>query len=134
MPLLVNISGTFAILATAWSKTSFAITLLRISTGWIRALVWCIIASMNMLLGLSALFNWIQCTPFEKSWNPTVEGTCYPMGKLIDYLMISAGMSLLLLCSNFINACELADLRTLKGILLPWTLFSRFSRGNSSGP
>lgn len=91
MPLLVNISATFAILAAAWSKTSFAITLLRISQGWVWALVWCIIVSMNVLLGLSALFNWIQCSPVEKSWNPTVQGTCYPMGRIVDYLMVSTG-------------------------------------------
>ena len=53
--------------------------------------VWCIIASMNILLGLSALFVWIQCTPIEKSWNPIIEGSCYPMGRIVDYLMISTG-------------------------------------------
>lgn len=91
MPLIINLSATFAILASAWSKTSFAITLLRISQGWVWGLVWCIIVSMNVLLGLSALFNWIQCSPVEKSWNPTVEGTCYPMGRIVDYLMVSSG-------------------------------------------
>lgn len=92
MPLIMAISGTFAILAAAWSKTSFAITLLRISQGWMWAVVWSIIVSMNVLLGLSAVFIWIQCTPVRKSWMPLVEGSCYPMGRIVDYLMLSTGM------------------------------------------
>lgn len=129
MPLIVNISATFAILAAAWSKTSFAITLLRISQGWMWITVWCIIASMNILLGLSALFVWIQCTPIEKSWNLTVEGSCYPMGRIVDYLMISTGESPLGHRSCLIGGEGLTNLTegysALMDIvlaLLPWKL------------
>ena len=34
--LVSNVAGTFSILAALWSKTSFAMTVLRISTGWMR--------------------------------------------------------------------------------------------------
>lgn len=91
LPLYANIGGTFSILAAVWSKTSFAITLLRISHGWMWAVVWCIIVTMNMAMGLSALFIWIQCTPIEKSWNFLLPGTCYPLDLIIDYLTFSAG-------------------------------------------
>ncbi|SPO06835.1 uncharacterized protein DNG_09529 [Cephalotrichum gorgonifer] len=112
MPLIMNISSTFGIVATAWSKTSFALTLLRICDGWTWAAVWCIIASMNMLLGLSALFIWIQCTPIQKSWLPLTEGTCYPPERIVGYLMISAGYSALM---DFILA------------FLPWKLLWRLN-------
>jgi hypothetical protein len=46
---------------------------------------------MNVAMGLSALFIWIQCTPIEKAWNPRIAGTCFPPGKIVDYLMFSGG-------------------------------------------
>jgi hypothetical protein len=93
LPLLANIGGTFSILAAVWSKTSFAITLLRIAQGWMWAGIWCIIVSMNVAMGLSALFIWIQCTPIEKSWNPLIEGQCFEMDIIINFLIFSAAYS-----------------------------------------
>jgi len=93
LPLLANIGATFSILAAVWSKTSFAITLLRITQGWLWVAVWCIIVTMNVAMGLSALFVWIQCTPVEKSWNPLLEGTCFSRDTIIDFLVFSAAYS-----------------------------------------
>ncbi len=46
--LLINIAGSFSLTAAIWSKTSFALTLLRLTHGWTKALVWYIIISMNI--------------------------------------------------------------------------------------
>ena len=38
--LLAEVTGTFAITAAIWSKSAFAVTLLRLSEGWMKALIW----------------------------------------------------------------------------------------------
>jgi len=50
----MNLGGFFSIVSAAWSKTSFAITLLRISDGWTYKFIWFIIISVNLSLGLAA--------------------------------------------------------------------------------
>jgi hypothetical protein len=60
-------SGVFAIAAVAWSKTSFALTILRISDGWVKWLVWFIIISMNVALSLTPILHWTACRPLSKA-------------------------------------------------------------------
>lgn len=80
----VYLCGTFSIYAAILSKTSFALTLLRISEGWMKYLIWFIIVSINVSMGLSALFGWIQCSPVAKVWDITLPGTCWsPHGNTI---------------------------------------------------
>jgi len=89
--LAINLAGTFSITAAIWSKTSFALTLLRLTEGWTKWLVWYIIVSMNIAMGVSALMVWIQCTPISKGWHPFEEGTCWPPTVLVYYDIFSAG-------------------------------------------
>jgi hypothetical protein len=89
--LVSNTSGFFSILAAMWSKTSFAITVLRISDGWIKRFIWFIIISINITLGFSALATYIQCSPMEKLWKPTMPGTCWPKEVIIQYNVFTAG-------------------------------------------
>ncbi len=90
--ILSNISGTLSIFAVALSKTSFAITLLRISTGfWMRALIWFVIISLNITMDLSGIFFWVSCDPPGKTWNPMVEGTCWPMSVSVTYGIVVGG-------------------------------------------
>lgn len=66
--LNMNLAGTFSIIAAAWSKTSFAFTLLRIAeTRWMRWVIWFFIISLNIALGGGVLITWIQCWPVEKT-------------------------------------------------------------------
>ena len=74
---MANVTGVCSIVAAAWSKTAFAITLLRVSTGWVRRLVWFIIVTVNLFLGLSALFTFAQCRPVAKLWDNKLEGVCW---------------------------------------------------------
>ncbi|KAK4455262.1 hypothetical protein QBC34DRAFT_287961 [Podospora aff. communis PSN243] len=84
-------STTLAITSQSWSKTSFAITLLRISDGWLTWFLWAVIVSMNVLFGLGALFLWVGCSPLEKAWNPRVAGTCWdPSFNVVFGIVISA--------------------------------------------
>ncbi|KAJ9136866.1 Integral membrane protein [Pleurostoma richardsiae] len=95
LPFLVvsTIAGFLLILSAVWSKTSFAITLLRISDGWIKRFVWFVIITINIALGVSALFQFIQCWPVEKQWYPHVKGTCWPKRFLVRYNIFTAAYS-----------------------------------------
>ncbi|KAL1844508.1 hypothetical protein VTK73DRAFT_2393 [Phialemonium thermophilum] len=110
--LVSNTSGFFSILAAMWSKTSFALTLLRISEGWTRWLIWAIIASVNLVLGFAALATYIQCTPSEKLWHPTMEGRCWPKEILISYIMF---------CSAYSGAMDMVL------AILPWQIIGKLT-------
>ncbi|PKS05033.1 hypothetical protein jhhlp_008399 [Lomentospora prolificans] len=74
--LLGNIAATLTILSETFSKTSFAVTLLRLTEGRVKKFVWACIISSNLVMVTSALLHWVQCQPSEKSWKPQVAGTC----------------------------------------------------------
>ncbi|KAK3313244.1 hypothetical protein B0H66DRAFT_484600 [Apodospora peruviana] len=88
--LIVNLAGTFSILSALWSKTSFAITVLRISSGWMKWLVWFIIITVNLSLGVAIAITWAQCTPVRKIWQPRVDGECWPKSIQIRYNIFTA--------------------------------------------
>lgn len=90
--LMSNTSGFFSILAAMWSKTSFAITVLRISEGRIKWFIWFIIVTINASLGFGAMSTYLQCTPVEKLWMPLMkEGKCWPKELIINYQAFTAG-------------------------------------------
>ncbi|KAI0888715.1 uncharacterized protein GGS22DRAFT_196596 [Annulohypoxylon maeteangense] len=70
--------GSLYTISSAWSKTSFAISLLRLATSRMRILIWSIIVSMNVFLHMSAVLTWASCRPIEKLWKHTPEGECWP--------------------------------------------------------
>lgn len=87
------IAGFGSILTTCWSKTSFALSLLRISTGKLRIAIWAIIISVNIVLGSNGLLQWIQCWPIPKRWHyDTIEGRCFPSLVIQNYNTFFAGM------------------------------------------
>ncbi|TQN63630.1 hypothetical protein CSHISOI_11786, partial [Colletotrichum shisoi] len=93
-----NLAGSLSIIAAAWSKTSFALTLLRIAQESperrMKRLVWLIIVSINVALGLSVLFTWIQCWPVEKTWRTaSTPGTCWPKSVVMGYNVFTAAYS-----------------------------------------
>jgi hypothetical protein len=93
MPVVTIISysaGFATILGAAWSKTSFAITLLRLSEGWVKWVVWYIIISVNLVLGVSATILWIQCWPVEKLWIYELKATCWPVEIVERYQMFTS--------------------------------------------
>ncbi|KAK0649939.1 hypothetical protein B0T16DRAFT_457301 [Cercophora newfieldiana] len=92
--LVSNTSGFFSILAAMWSKTSFALTVLRISDRWVKWVVWFIIISVNVFMGFAAMATYLQCTPMEKLWTPLMQGgTCWPKQVIINYNVFTAAYS-----------------------------------------
>ena len=87
-----NTSGFFSILGAMWSKTSFALTVLRISDGWTKKAIWFMVVSINVLMGFNALATYIQCTPVEKLWSPFMtDGRCWPKEVIINYNIFTSG-------------------------------------------
>ncbi|KIH91227.1 hypothetical protein SPBR_01856 [Sporothrix brasiliensis 5110] len=70
-------AGFASTLAAAWTKSSFAITLLSISDGRTRHVVWFVLISVNVVLGLNATLQWVQCWPPGRQWHPGAPGTCW---------------------------------------------------------
>jgi hypothetical protein len=70
-------AGFCAIMGTAWSKTSFALTMLRITTGPMRWFLIFIIITVNVVLGVSGTMMWISCWPTQKLWYPETPGKCW---------------------------------------------------------
>ncbi|KAH8742557.1 hypothetical protein F5883DRAFT_442171 [Diaporthe sp. PMI_573] len=64
--LLCQLVGSFIILATAWSKTAIASSLLKISGTGLKKILWAIIISLNLLHGVTLFVQWASCTPVEK--------------------------------------------------------------------
>ncbi|KAM7194856.1 hypothetical protein V8F33_007054 [Rhypophila sp. PSN 637] len=92
LALTGNISGTLSIIATMLSKTSFGVTLLRLCSPDSRSLsytIWFLLITMNIFLGLSAIFIWAQCTPVAKNWRPQLEGWCWDVGVNAKYGLFS---------------------------------------------
>lgn len=98
LALIGNVTGSLSILAAVWSKTSFALTLLRLLQGKLRALVWFIIVSSNVAMGLNALFVWIRCIPVSKTWNVYEEGSCWEPHVYPNFGMFAAGKIILVRC------------------------------------
>lgn len=93
--LLDEVTATLTILAAAWSKTAFAITLLRIVDGWAKKSVWVIIVTMNCTMLLSVILGWAQCSPPEKIWKPELPGACLPREIRTNYNIFSGGEQIL---------------------------------------
>ncbi|KAI1398873.1 hypothetical protein F4819DRAFT_510703 [Hypoxylon fuscum] len=72
------IVGSMLNLSAAWSKTSFAVSLLRIATPRLRIVIWLLIVSMNILMHAGVVIGWVACHPVEKFWKYNIEGECWP--------------------------------------------------------
>ncbi|KAI1409017.1 hypothetical protein F5Y13DRAFT_171333 [Hypoxylon sp. FL1857] len=108
VPISLNqtIVGFLMMLSATWSKTSFAVTLLRITNGKIKTLLWMIIITMNVFMTVGALSLFLQCSPVEKSWDKDIPGTCW------HELNTIAGMF----------SCAYSALMDFVLALLPWPL------------
>ncbi|KAF4920976.1 hypothetical protein CGCVW01_v006421 [Colletotrichum viniferum] len=83
---IVGLSSiTCSFVGQVWSKTAFAISLLRMCEGWKKAFVWFSIISMNILFAFTSLSFWIGCEPLEKRWKPFGDGTCYDLKWVVSF-------------------------------------------------
>ena len=70
------------ILSTLFSRVSVCLFLLRIFTvnvTW-RWTLFAIIALTTVTNGASAIILFLQCSPHQKLWNPSIPGTCWEPG------------------------------------------------------
>lgn len=89
---LLGTADFFVIISIAISKSSFAVTLLRLTFHtWHKALIWTIIITVNLLMWTTAIFIFTSCTPLGRVWDPTVPGTCWNSRRLLDYNVFSGG-------------------------------------------
>lgn len=68
---------TLSTSATGISKTSFIVTMLRLTYGRMKQFIWVILVVINLVMGVTGLFVWIQCIPMAKLWDPTIDGACW---------------------------------------------------------
>ncbi|KAF1837910.1 hypothetical protein BDW02DRAFT_490550 [Decorospora gaudefroyi] len=102
-----SISASISCFSSTLSKISFGVTLLRLTSGYLRAFVWFCIVTLFLVMLPSALGTWFQCTPMEKAWNSAIEGTCWDSSGTIHYGIFNAAW------------CATADFALA---LLPWYL------------
>lgn len=91
MGLILNIASSLVILANLWSKTSFALTLLRLPLRWMKYTLWFIIISMTVFLGTSSVFIWAQCFSPGQTTIPSTELRCLPDNVMLGYSTFSGG-------------------------------------------
>ncbi|KAK0747017.1 hypothetical protein B0T18DRAFT_303096, partial [Schizothecium vesticola] len=72
--IIISVRATMTITVTGWTKTSFGITLLRLTSGRTKAFVWFCILSINATTIVSAIIPWAQCVPLSKTWDPHMTG------------------------------------------------------------
>lgn len=94
--LLVSITGVVTLFAAACSKTSFAITLLKLTSGWLKVVVWAIIVSLNLVLLTNAILPFVRCIPIEAAWNPAAGGSCFDINITIHFSIFAAAYSALM--------------------------------------
>ncbi|KAK7943494.1 uncharacterized protein PG986_012607 [Apiospora aurea] len=76
MSLRGAINGSLLILGAAWSKSSFAVTLLRMTKGGLKWSMITIMATMNAFLIASIFINYFSCNPPSKTIDPMTPGVC----------------------------------------------------------
>ena len=89
--ILLSSRATVTITAIAWTKTAFAVRLLRLTRGHVHRFVWFIIVSITVAMGFSAAVPWIQCQPLAKGWNPSIPGACWAPGVGTTIWMVTGG-------------------------------------------
>lgn len=122
MPFIAVFAGFFSVLAAAWSKTSFALTLLRLAASseyshgkrnYMKYLIWFIIITVNLILGVAMLTMWVKCWPIAKIWDESIkDGRCIAPKDIIILYQWSAGWS---------GAMDIAL------ALLPWVMIWRLT-------
>ncbi|KAF5589837.1 uncharacterized protein FSUBG_11039 [Fusarium subglutinans] len=93
-----TIFGIFGVLSAAWSKTSFALTLIQLVDGWTSWFLWFLIISTNIIMDLVIVFSFVKCTPAKKVWHSSLPGTCWNPMVATYYNIFAGGLVDLILC------------------------------------
>ncbi|KAK7976875.1 hypothetical protein PG989_015338 [Apiospora arundinis] len=93
MSLRGAINGTMLILAAAWSKTSFAVTLLRMTKGGLKWTIIIVMVTMNAFMIASTVVNYFSCNPPIKTIDPMTPGVCWDESIHVGIDVAAAGYS-----------------------------------------
>ncbi|KAF7532054.1 hypothetical protein G7054_g8319 [Neopestalotiopsis clavispora] len=74
---VTDITSALTLVGAACSKASFALSLLRLTSGWTKVTIWFIIITMTSVLCANAVLPYARCYPSELAWNPHVHGNCF---------------------------------------------------------
>lgn len=91
--VLNRVGSTFAIVGCALTKTSWALTMIRIvraTRDCMRVLVWCLLVSVNVLMDVGVILNFLQCDDTGLTGNPS-EMWCWTNVIAAEYNIFSAG-------------------------------------------
>ncbi|KAK1777395.1 hypothetical protein QBC45DRAFT_188501 [Copromyces sp. CBS 386.78] len=119
--ILGAVVGTISVLDVMFSKVSFAVTLLRLTDGWLKQLIWFIIISLTLGHISSSFLFWLRCDPPEATWNPHIKvKKCWDSNSFLSY-SIAGGI--------YSSLCDIVL------ALLPWRILLRFHmyRGEKVG-
>ncbi|KAK5941656.1 hypothetical protein PMZ80_005605 [Knufia obscura] len=112
----IYIGQPLAIVACALSKSSFALMLLRVVTKkWEIYAIWFILISINIVMLLCALFQFVQCKNPAYGWDRTIVTKCWPVEVFTWYAVFSGTWS---------GACDFAL------ALWPWLILRRLQMKN----
>lgn len=101
--ILNRVGATFAILGCVLTKTSWALTMLRIvrsTRDCMRVLVWCLLVSVNVLMDVGVILNFMECDGTGLSMSPS-DIWCWTNLIAANYNVFSAGKWLSLSNSCF---------------------------------
>ncbi|EOD44561.1 hypothetical protein GTA08_BOTSDO04664 [Neofusicoccum parvum] len=60
MHILINISSCGTLINQAWTKTAFAVTLLKLTKGYQQWILWFCMGSMNLYMVVKVIFQWAK--------------------------------------------------------------------------
>lgn len=90
--MLCQIAQTLAVMACTISKTTFAITLLRIVVQtWAYYILWFAIITMNIFNVLAAIFVFGQCKDPRHLWNPAIPSQCWSTNVFTHFSIFVGG-------------------------------------------
>lgn len=76
----------------ALTKTSFALTLLRVAQGWQKWFIWFLIFTMNVLLATNAITTWKPaCDRQGDSYDAVLPGPCWRVQDSVVMAMVANG-------------------------------------------
>ncbi|KAI1755143.1 hypothetical protein F4782DRAFT_435552 [Xylaria castorea] len=86
-----GVQNVFYSLASDLSKTSFGLTLLRVTEGRMKQLVILLIVSLNVVYFLTIIFTFFKCEPAVYSWLPAA--TCWSTWTYIKFAIFGGAYS-----------------------------------------
>jgi hypothetical protein len=89
--LLNTVCAILSRLSACWSKTSFALTLTRITKGKLRIFIVVTAVIMNIALIGTSIMQLASCTPIERVWDKSVPGTCMNPKLGLDINLFAGG-------------------------------------------